>query len=158
MKFNCITVHCSATREGQNFTVDQLRQMHLKRGFSDIGYHYVIDVAGMVHEGRPITQTGAHVQGHNTGNIGVCLIGGLDAAGKAKFTYTPSQMSALAMLLGTLRKTHSIEASAVCGHRDWSPDLNKDGKITSNEYVKECPCFDVKPWYALTLAGDASHA
>ena len=41
-KINEIIVHCSATPEGKDFTVQQIRQWHLQRGFSDIGYHYVV--------------------------------------------------------------------------------------------------------------------
>ena len=55
-----IILHCSATREGQHITVDTMREWHLKRGWSDIGYHYVIYIDGSVHEGRPIEKTGAH--------------------------------------------------------------------------------------------------
>ncbi|MEG1573307.1 MAG: N-acetylmuramoyl-L-alanine amidase, partial [Bacteroidales bacterium] len=33
------------------------------------------------------------------------------------------------------------------GHRDFSPDLNENGKIEPNEFVKECPCFDAQNEY-----------
>lgn len=59
-----IILHCTATPEGQDFTVEQIRQWHLAQGFSDIGYHYVISRDGTVHPGRPESVVGigrAHV-------------------------------------------------------------------------------------------------
>jgi len=32
----------------------------------------------------------------------------------------------------------------VCGHRDLSPDLNGNGEIEPEEWIKACPCFEVK--------------
>ena len=54
--------------------------MRTKRGTRDIGYHFVIQRNGEVDEGRPIEQTGAHVKGHNHDSIGICYIGGVEAA------------------------------------------------------------------------------
>ena len=71
-----IIVHCSATPEGRDYTVAQIRQWHLQRGFRDIGYHYVIYRDGTIHTGRPVAQAGAHCTGHNAHSIGVCYIGG----------------------------------------------------------------------------------
>ena len=65
-----IIVHCSATPEGEDFTVEQIRKMHLARGFSDIGYHYVIYRDGSIHKGRDEAKSGAHCTGHNTISIG----------------------------------------------------------------------------------------
>ena len=47
-----IIVHCSATKEGQDFTIADIKRWHLARGFSDIGYHYVIYRDGSIHTGR----------------------------------------------------------------------------------------------------------
>ena len=41
-----ILVHCTATPDGKDYTVDQIREWHKDRGFADIGYHYVIDLDG----------------------------------------------------------------------------------------------------------------
>lgn len=77
-----IIVHCSATPEGKDFTVEQIRQWHLQRGFTDIGYHYVIYRDGSIHKGRDESIIGAHCTGHNTISIGICYIGGMDSANK----------------------------------------------------------------------------
>ncbi|WP_206734937.1 MULTISPECIES: peptidoglycan-binding protein [unclassified Bosea (in: a-proteobacteria)] len=91
-----IFIHCTATPEGKDYTVDDIRSWHKQRGFSDIGYHYVIYRDGRIMVGRPIGQVGAHVESHNTGSIGISYVGGVSADGKvAKDTRTPAQRSAL---------------------------------------------------------------
>ena len=49
-----IILHCSATPEGRNVTVEDIRAWHIERGFRTIGYHYVIYLDGSVHAGRPV--------------------------------------------------------------------------------------------------------
>lgn len=148
--YKYITVHCSAGPQSQ--TIEDIRRYHIKNnGWSDIGYHFVIDTNGVVHAGRDLSKYGAHVRGHNKENIGICLIGGIEN-GLAVDNFTKAQKNALRTLVITLAFAFNIHADNVKGHRDWSPDLNKDGKITPNEYIKECPCFDVKEWFNLKLA------
>lgn len=137
-----IIVHCSATREGVNVTVPQIDKMHRKRKFSQIGYHYVVDLAGNIRVGRPVTMVGAHTTGYNTGSIGICYVGGLDSRGKPKDTRTYQQNNGLYQLIKYLCKIYDIKE--VKGHRDYSPDKNGDGKITKYEWIKSCPCFDVE--------------
>ena len=48
-----IIVHCTATPEGKDYTVDDITRWHKERGFKTIGYHYVVYRDGSVHEGRP---------------------------------------------------------------------------------------------------------
>ena len=67
-KISKIIVHCSATQEGKDISVDTIRKWHLKRGWRDIGYHFVISLDGEIEEGRPIEQSGAHTKGHNYEN------------------------------------------------------------------------------------------
>ena len=75
-KIDEIIIHCSATAEGRNFTVEDVRRWHKARGFVDVGYHYLVYLDGSVHVGRPLAQVGAHCLGHNAHSIGVCYIGG----------------------------------------------------------------------------------
>ncbi len=77
-----IILHCTATPEGKDYTVDQIREWHLARDFTDVGYHYVIYRDGSIHKGRPIEKVGAHTTGQNAHSIGICLIGGCAADGK----------------------------------------------------------------------------
>ncbi|MCQ2281912.1 MAG: N-acetylmuramoyl-L-alanine amidase [Bacteroidales bacterium] len=127
---NEIIIHCSATKEGHPFTVDDIRRWHKAQGYADIGYHYVIYLDGSVHAGRPIEQAGAHTYGHNAHSIGICYIGGLDPGGKAKNTLSTRQEQSLVRLIKELRQ--QFGPLALHGH---------------NEYAaKACPSFDVQRW------------
>lgn len=127
-----IIVHCSATPEGKDYSIDDIRKWHKLRGFSDIGYHYVVYRDGSVHVGRDVDLIGAHCTGHNAQSIGVCYIGGCDKDGKTpKDTRTGKQIDALFDLLVQLR---SIYPNArIYGHRDFAN--------------KACPSFDATKEY-----------
>jgi len=136
-----IAIHCSATKTDQLADVDTIRQWHKKRGWTDIGYHFVIRRDGTVEMGRPLERVGAHVYGHNTGSIGVCWEGGLDENGKPEDNRTDKQKHALDKLCADLlRKFGSIHT--IQGHRDFSPDTDGDGVVESHEWLKACPCYD----------------
>lgn len=146
-KINNIVLHCSATAPGANFTVEKLRHTHVDvNGWSDIGYHFYITRDGVTHPCRPISRPGAHVKGHNGDSIGICLEGGVDKAGSAEFNYTEEQMAAARATVVALNAALGTSITPK-GHRDFSPDLNGDGTIQANEYIKECPCFGVVPWW-----------
>ena len=151
---DAIVIHCSATREGQDVRAADIDKWHKERGFAMIGYNYVIDLDGTVELGRPLTRDGAHCntagtsgKAYNKHSIGICYVGGLDKYGRAKDTRTPAQKRALAALVYRLLKEYPI--TEVLGHRDASPDRNGDGTISSNEWIKECPCFDVRKEFPL---------
>ena len=128
-KINKIIIHCAATPEGKDFTVQQIDQWHRQRGFRCIGYHYVIYRDGSIHKGRPIEQVGAHTSGHNANSIGICYIGGCAADGKTpKDTRTEAQRAALIQLVGELRA--SYPSATVHGHNEFA--------------AKACPSFNVK--------------
>lgn len=146
MKPTHITVHCSATQNLPKYTGDVIKKMHTDKGWSDIGYHFVIETDGSLYIGRPITKTGAHVYGHNQNNIGICLIGGIAATGATTENYTEAQYSTLRSIVMVLSSVYDIPYSKIQGHRDWFEDANGDGIIDSRDWLKECPCFDVKGW------------
>lgn len=137
---NEIIVHCSATREGQNYTVADVKRWHTTpvskggRGWSDIGYHYVIHRDGTVHKGRDVNASGAHCTGHNSHSIGVCYIGGCDASdGRTpKDTRTQAQKKSLLELLQELKKLYP--KARIRGHRDFAN--------------KACPSFDATKEYS----------
>lgn len=139
-KINDIIVHCSATAEGKDFKAADIDRWHKERGFGavyngktyHIGYHYVIDIDGLVETGRPEELTGAHCKGHNSHSIGVCYIGGLATDGKtAKDTRTLAQKDALVNLLMHLK--HKYPSASIHGHRDYA--------------AKACPSFDATEEY-----------
>lgn len=156
MNIDDITIHASATYMDQDIDIEDVRKWHTDpkphgNGWSDVGYHFFIKLDGTIQKGRSTLVPGAHVAGHNTGNLGICLAGGLDPDGKPAFTFTEAQMLSLKTLVEGLLDYYGLPKERVCGHRDWSPDLNGDGIISPNEFMKDCPCFDVKEWVKATI-------
>lgn len=126
-KINKIFVHCSATPEGRDIKAETIRQWHLDRGWSDIGYHFVIELNGTIRTGRPLEIAGAHARGHNRYSIGVCYVGGLDVTMKPKDTRTAAQQESL---IGLLEYLHEEYPDATLhGHNEVS--------------AKACPSFTV---------------
>ena len=157
-KIDRINVHCTATRSGKKYTIEDIDRDHKARGFGKgssrpCGYHYVIYADGTVHKGRREDEIGANATGFNLTSIGVVYVGGLDANGKAADTRTPEQKKALAALVRDLATRYKVTASRILGHRDLSPDKNGNGKIEPFEWLKMCPCFDVQSEVAHWLKG-----
>lgn len=122
-----IIIHCTATKEGEDYTVDDIRRWHRERGWEDCGYHFVVRLDGTVEQGRPISIAGAHCKGHNANSIGIAYVGGLDKQGRPKDTRTPAQMEALLCLV--YRVKHAYPEAKIYGHNAFAN--------------KACPCFDI---------------
>lgn len=129
-----IILHCSATPEGEDFSVEQIRQIHLNRGFSDIGYHWYIGRDGKIYKGRDESKIGAHTTGQNAHSIGVCYCGGCpprsvkDWEHKFKDTRTPAQRAAIIKLCKELKGRYP--SATLHGHNEFAN--------------KACPSFIVK--------------
>ena len=168
-----IVIHCSSTPEGDEYFAADIDKWHKERGFKMIGYNYVIDLDGTVETGRPLTMDGAHCntaglsgKSYNKHSIGICYVGGLEATtnskGKiipkkdangnyiAKDTRTLEQKQAMHDLVFKLMDEFP-NIKEVIGHRDTSPDKNHNGKIEKNEWIKACPCFDVRAEYPVAI-------
>ena len=132
-EINKIIVHCSATRENENFDVAEIRKWHVEgRGWSDIGYHFYIDLYGQIHKGRDIAKMGAHCKGHNRNSIGICYCGGVEADGKTpKDTRNTEQKEALLCVLRTLKAMYPN--AIIHSHNDFAN--------------KACPSFDATNEY-----------
>lgn len=131
-KISKIIIHCTATQRDHNVTVNDLRKWHVdERGWSDIGYHFFIDLKGEVHECRPLEKTGAHTKGHNYDSIGIAYAGGLGDDLAPHDTRTDGQKDALEDLLCRLKGLYSV--AVIYGHRDFSTKL--------------CPSFDAREEY-----------
>ena len=129
---NEIIVHCTATPEGRECSISEIRQWHKARGFADIGYHYVIHLNGIVDVGRDVDISGAHCTGHNAHSIGVCYVGGVAKDGTIpKDTRTDEQKASLLALLADLKKLYPN--ASIRGHRDFAN--------------KACPSFDATKEY-----------
>lgn len=130
-----IILHCSATKEGKDFTVEDIDRWHKDRNFKMIGYHYVIYRDGTIAQGRTEDQIGAHCTGENSHSIGICYIGGLAKDGKTpKDTRTPEQKEALVILIKDILNRYNLTVDSVHLH---------------NEYAnKACPCFTMEDFLA----------
>ena len=129
-----VIIHCSDSDFGTASVIDG---WHKKRGWDGIGYHYVItngvqescrpyklEDDGVIQEGRPLEKIGAHVRGHNSDSIGICLIG--------KTHFTAKQLyDALPTLLHLVLPAYDISPDNIYGHREFDPE-------------KTCPNFDVQ--------------
>lgn len=149
-----IVIHCTDTPNGRHQTVGDIDSWHRQRGFhrvphwrlnksfnselTSIGYHFVIYIDGSVHTGRHIDEIGAHVAGHNSNSVGVCMVG--------TDRFTLAQWVSLRALIqqlqaDTLASAHRM-AARVRGHRDFD---------TAQQQGKTCPNFDVGSWLANPL-------
>lgn len=131
-KITEIIIHCSATLEGKEYDVEDIRRWHFERGFADCGYHYVITLDGTIQPGRSIDKVGAHCLGHNINSLGICYIGGLDESLNPKDTRTPAQKRAMLKLIKDLKTLYP--GVKIHGHRDFA--------------AKACPCFDATAEYS----------
>ena len=124
-----IIIHCTATPEGRTVTKQDIEMWHRARGFSKIGYHYLIHLDGSVSYGRDVSEPGAHCKGLNKSSIGVAYVGGLDKYGKEpKDTRTENQRLALRRLVADLQKEYP--GATVHGHYEFA--------------AKACPSFKIE--------------
>jgi len=126
-----LTIHCAATPEGRHVTHEQITEWD-KAKFGQTSYHWVVELDGIMHRTLRDDQKGAHVGGANTGNIGICYIGGVDKKLNPKDTRTDIQKKSLLTLVRTYKSRYP--GIIIRGHRDW-PGVNK-----------ACPSFDVAAW------------
>jgi N-acetylmuramoyl-L-alanine amidase len=127
-----LTIHCAATPKGRDVSAETISQWDIAK-FGQVSYHHVITIDGADHRTLRDGQKGAHVGGHNTGNIGICYVGGMDAHNEhPEDTRTPAQKTALLTLIRTYKGRYP--GIVIRGHRDW-PGV-----------AKACPSFDVRKW------------
>lgn len=129
---NKIILHATATPEGREHDVEDITRWHRARGFSTIGYHYLIKLDGTIELGRNVQDMGAHVYGQNRRSIGVVYVGGMNKSKtKAKDTRTEAQKEAMEGLIIDLLALYPN--ATVHGHNEFAE--------------KACPCFDVQKEY-----------
>ncbi len=128
-KIKYLTIHCASTPEGRANTAEEVTAWDIAK-FGQPSYHLVVELDGTTKRTLNDNRRGAHVGGANTGNIGVCYIGGMDKKmANAKDTRTEAQKAALLAIVKEYRKKYP--GIIVRGHRDW-PNVRKD-----------CPSFSV---------------
>lgn len=131
-QINKIIIHCADTPPSMDIGTAEIRQWHTDpvpkgRGWKDIGYHYVIRRNGVIEKGRDDEDIGAHVTGHNTDSIGICMVGG-----KPMTNFTKAQWKTLEVLVTDLKVKYP--KASVNGHNTF-------------ESKKTCPTFDVEDWW-----------
>jgi len=128
-----IIIHCSDSDFGSASVIDT---WHKARGWDGVGYHYVLTNGvqescrkykgsddGIIQEGRNVEKQGAHVRGHNSDSLGICLIGRHHFTGKQMFDALPT-------LLNFLFETYKLTPDNIFGHNEFNPE-------------KTCPNFSV---------------
>lgn len=129
-----ITVHASATYSYMDIDVDWIRRVHVEEnGWSDVGYHFFIKRDGEIQRGRDKSRTGAHVKNYNTGNLGICMAGGLSDNNRPEDNFTKEQYQSLNKLIYTLHGQYP--EAKIMGHNEF-PGHESRG----------CPCFDIKTY------------
>jgi len=97
--------------------LEAIRKSHLKRlGAGDIGYHFIIDRAGNLWEGRKESYQGAHVRNHNPHNLGVMVLGNFDEQEPADIQYV-----ALRDTLFKLMHRYAIGPRHIYTHQELMP-------------------------------------
>lgn len=137
-----ITIHYSATRpewmQGRPLSekIAEITRWHKERKFRTIGYHYIIDRDGTMGTGRPPSEQGAHVKGHNKDNLGICMLGGHGGHADGQFDdwFTPEQKATVIALIKDLQGRYGIPDSAVKGHNNYN--------------ATSCPGCDIPTWWA----------
>lgn len=121
-KVHWVIIHCSDSNLSAHDSIEVINQWHIQRGFKKVGYHYFVRSDGTIEKGRDENEVGAHVKGHNSNSLGICLHG--------KNEFTIAQFKALEILLIDICSRHDLEKKDILSHNDL------DGS-------KSCPNFDL---------------
>lgn len=122
-----IIVHCSDSDDSLDIGFREIDEWHRQRGWLSpsgisCGYHFIIRRDSKIEIGRPLEEIGAHCKGHNTGSIGICVVG------RKKFD--PKQIATLLKKVNDLRAMFKIPIDKVYGHYEFEPN-------------KTCPNMDM---------------
>ena len=140
-----LVVHCTAGSQ-LTTTTEKLKSHWRSLGWQAPGYHYVVFPSGHTVRLAEDRQVCNGVRGINAESIHVAYVGGRDHMVNPVDNRTEAQKAALYFLLEQLKARYP--SAEPLGHRDFSPDLNGDGEISEDEFIKHCPCFDVRQEYA----------
>lgn len=95
----------------------RIKTMHLARGFSDVGYHFIVTGEGRILLGRDERDIGAHVKGSNYDSIGVACLGWFNDD-RDTMTVGDAQYNALCDVLAHLCRRYALPVECIFGHRD----------------------------------------
>jgi hypothetical protein len=132
--YTTAVIHHSFPLLRDSGTMRALQDIHRNvRRWADIGYHFGIDGAGKVYEGRDIRVRGASVAGYNTGTLGIVLMGNFEVESPSS-----AQLVALQRLLYWLKQTYRL--THLAGHYEFNP-------------TTVCPGANMRPY--LNLLADS---
>lgn len=145
-EINLIVVHCTYSPPRLDIGVEEIRKWHVEENsWTDIGYHFVIRRDGTIEDGRPVERPGAHVKGHNSNSIGIAWVGGMsDGSKEPEDNRTEAQNEAMVYLIKKLQQ--EFPGAALMGHCDFKG------------VDKQCPCFDVRKWFAKLCSTEKKEA
>ncbi len=110
MKVQKLVIHHSASNRATTKKAD-IARWHKERGFSQIGYHKIIEGNGAIVNGRSENIQGAHAKGANQGSLGVCVVGNFENE-----IPTQAQINGLISVLTTWCNAHSLNSKNIYGH------------------------------------------
>lgn len=108
-----IVIHHSAS--DPMTTIESIHKWHLDKGWSGVGYNYVIRGDGAIYPGRPIDKQGAHTYNYNDDSVGICVCGNFIAAQPSE-----AQLQSLVELIGYIRGVYKKELP-IQRHKDLNP-------------------------------------
>ncbi len=106
-----IVIHHSASRDDGGLNKKALERWHLQKGWSDIGYHAIVEKIKDFPEtiiGRPWQKVGAHAKGHNLSSIGICVVGHNE--------FDDAILRELKSTIGMIRHIFKVDKTKVFGH------------------------------------------
>ena len=123
-KTNKIILHHA---QAKTCSVEDIHQWHLKKGWSGIGYHFLVRKDGTIYQGRPEDTIGAHAKGANHDSIGICAEGDF-----MKEEMNPLQLNALIDLVSYIKNKYHISSIISSNHivleDTWLQRLNQEIK------------------------------
>lgn len=138
-----IVLHTTATKLDTKVESIQ-RYWKTELGWKNPGYHFMYDKEGKEYQLAPLEQICNGVQGYNKYCVHLATIGGMNDKGEYVDNRTEAQKQAVER---RVRLLHAQFPKAIIqGHRDFSPDKNKNGIIEPHEWIKACPLYSVKEW------------
>lgn len=164
LKFGCIVIHHApghraADRSDGLAVVREIQSLHQHspdRKWSDIGYHFLVDLSGNIYEGRapfnPNAATlrerlsvGAHTYGRNRESVGICILGSFQPGfDNCEGVLPDSAAHSLEWLCKYLCDELNIPVSRISGHREHAPDAVCPGDLLLQEVQRLRLCLNLQ--------------
>lgn len=111
-----MTAFRTTSKQSAMARIESIRRAHVRQGWADIGYHYVIDPAGRVYEARSTRLQGAHVKYNNEENLGILVLGNYNSQ-----PVTSETRAAIDGFVGSAMRRHGVPVGRVQTHQEIRP-------------------------------------